>query len=505
LPWPDRVPLLVATSTVAALLMLVPALFAGLTGDDDSARPFLYGGILFSSLSVLVGLATMTLPQGNVARGLLLSMVGTYRLLPVMLALPLLEAVPGLSLHNAYLEMVSSLTTTGATVFDRPDTIPDAVHLWRALVGWYGGFILWVAAISVLAPLRLGGFELMLTSAQVGRDGTLGHGGTTRRPMRRILRFVRTLGPVYAGLTFLAWLCLLIAGAKPFVAACHAMSALATSGISPLASLEDAGAGLRGEAVLFVFMAFGLSRSLFARDMPHPLARRWWQDPELRFAAALLAITTAVIFGHHWIGTLDTVTPRPPAEAARGLWGGLFTSMSFLTTTGFVSADWDTARNWSGLTTPGLILLGLAMVGGGVATTAGGVKLLRVYVLYKQGRFELSRLVHPSLVANPGHKARRFRLEQAYVAWLYFMLFAMSVAGIMLALSLTGIGLETALILTTAALTTTGPLTLVAGDAPIALHLLDPAAQLILGGAMVLGRLETLALVALFNPEFWRS
>lgn len=485
--------------------MLVPALYAGLTGDDDTGRPFLYAGVLFTALVSLAGVSATTLPRGNPARGMLLSLAGTYLLVPILLALPLQAAMPGLSFRGAYVEMVSSLTTTGASVFELPWAVPDAVHLWRALVGWYGGFIIWVAAIAILAPLRLGGFEVVLAGTRPGPGETAGVAGLTEAPMRRVLRFTRDLAPVYGVLTLICWLCLLLAGETPLVAACHAMSALSASGITPLSSLEGAQAGRWGEVVIFAFMIFSLSRITFARDVPTPLARRWWQDPELRFAAALLLLTVGVIYLHHFIAVIEVEVPMDAGDSVQGLWGAAFMAMSFLSTTGFVSADWDLARTWSGLTTPGLVLIGLAMVGGGVATAAGGVKLLRVYVLYKHGRFETARLLHPHLVANPGNRVRRFGPQQAYVAWLYFMIFALSMAGVMIALSLAGVAFETGLLLATSALTTTGQLAVVGGDESVRLGVLSPAAQIVLCVAMVLGRVETLAFVALLNPAFWRG
>jgi len=494
---------MVLTSAVGAVLMLVPAIFAGATGDHDAGRPFFYGAVVFSTLTVLVGLAMSTRAPGQGPRDLLLSLLATFLVLPLMLALPLYEAVPGLRFGNAWFEMVSSITTTGTTVFDQPGRVPDTAHLWRALVGWYGGFVMWVAAIAILAPLRLGGFELVLTGAQVGRDGTMGRAMASDYPARRIFRHARALGPIYGALTFAVWLALLIAGEDPLVAACHAMSVLASSGISPLGGMQASSAAHWGEGVLFVAMIFALSRATFSRDMPLTVVRRWWQDPELRIAGVLLVTVPVVIFVHQWVSQYDVGGGAP--SPLRNMWGALFTTLSFLTTTGFVSADWEVARNWSGITTPGLILLGLAMVGGGVATTAGGVKLLRVYVLYRHGQSEAGKLVHPSMTSSPGNRARRFPVQAAYTAWLCFMLFALAFASVMLALSLSDMRFEDNMILTTAALTNTGPLTVVAGPSPIPMGGLGSFVQAILALAMVLGRLETLAIIALLNPEFWRS
>lgn len=500
----ERLPLFAIMAGVFSLAMLVPAIHAGWSGDHETGRPFLYGSILFLGLTIFVSLASFRKREEGQARTLLLSLVGAYLVLPLILAMPVMEAVQGLSFRNAYFEMVSSITTTGATVFDQPHRVPESVHLWRALVGWIGGFLTWVSAIAILAPLRLGGFEVVMASREVGRDVTLGRAAVSRQPMLRIRRHVIALAPIYGGLTLILWLALLIAGELPFNAACHAMSVLATSGISPLADLSQATGGRAAEWMMFVFMIFALARCTFASDMPAPINRRKWQDPELRIAGALLVTVPLVMIAHHWIAALDTPISMGGVTGVRAFWGSLFNTMSFLTTTGFVSGDWTVARNWSGLTTPGLILMGLALVGGGVATTAGGVKLLRIYALYRHSQFEMARLVHPHAVASPGHVARRISPDAAYIAWLFFMLFALSIAAVMTALSLAGVDFETSMILTVAAMSNTGPLTVVAGDAPLALANLSAPVQLITCVAMALGRLETLAIVALFNPVFWR-
>jgi trk system potassium uptake protein TrkH len=101
--------------------------------------------------------------------------------------------------------------------------------------------------------------------------------------------------------------------------------------------------------------------------------------------------------------------------------------------------------------------------------------------------------------------ARHIRRRGAYVAWIFFMMFALSIALIMTLLSLTGLHFEDVSILTVAALSTTGPVAQVAGEVPISFAELDSAGKVILSGAMILGRLEMLAIIALLNPEFWRQ
>lgn len=512
-----ELPLLVLLMGVGALAMLVPAIHAWAVRDWNSARAFLFPSLLFLVLTVLVGISMAARRGANPARSHLLAMLGTYALLPLMLAVPFDEAVRDTSYYSAWWEMVSSLTTTGATLFD-PGRLAPSVHLWRALVGWMGGFFMLVAGVAILAPMNLGGFEVMneqVPGVPVGRTEAARR-VTPRadRPGRalqssttgdRLVRHTVVLFPIYAGLTALLWVLLILAGDSSLVAICHAMSTLATSGISPVGGLQGGQAGWVGEGLVFVFLFLALTRRMLPEAGSRWRPRNLLDDPELRIGLALVAAVPSVLFLRHWLGAVEVAEQKDIPAAAQAAWGAVFTVLSFLTTTGFESSGWIDARFWSGLPTPGLVLAGLAMIGGGVATSAGGVKLLRVYALYRHGERELQKLVHPNSVGGGGLQARRLREQGAQVAWVFFALFALSIAVVMLALSLTGLGFTPATVLTISALSNTGPLAQVAADAPLSWAGLDPWARGILAAAMILGRLETLAIIALLNPEMWRG
>ncbi|MEM1431840.1 MAG: potassium transporter TrkG [Pseudomonadota bacterium] len=495
-------PLIVLLSGVAAASMLVPAVFGFVIGEADDARVFLTWGALLLTIVTLLAIATAARKPRKRARAHLLSLLAAFTILPAMLALPFHSAIQTTSFTNAWFEMLSSLTTTGATLF-LPERLSDTLHLWRALVGWMGGFLIWVAAIAILAPMNLGGYEV-LSTAPAGTPERFDRPGQARESRDRILRHARRLAPVYAGLTLLLWLGLVVLGERPFVAACHAMSVLATSGISPVGGLENAEAGFAGELLIAFFFIFALTRVAFSTEAARGRLGRLAHDPELGIAISLLTLIPCLLFLRHWIGAFEVDMVADLNSALRALWGSAFSVVSFLSTTGFVSADWETARAWSGLQTPGLILLGLALIGGGVATTAGGVKLLRVFALYKHGAREMDRLVYPSSVGGAGDLARRLRREGAYIAWIFFMLFALSLAALSCALALTGVGFDESIVLVVASLSNTGPAAGVVLEEGITPSDLGTVAKVILAAAMVLGRLETLAIIALANREFWR-
>lgn len=493
-----QVPVLVVMIGVTGLAMLVPSVQGFVLQQAPVGRAFLYAALVCLLLSALLAIATSRPMKRNPVRGLFPLLAAIYLVLPAIMAVPLVEVLD-IRFSDAWFEMISSFTTTGATLIDTPRRVPEPVHLWRAMAGWFGGLFVLVSATALLAPLGLGGFELIRpprTGAGLGQaDPGYGHG-------QRLKAHGLVILPWYVGLTAALWVAQVMLGVPGFRALIHAMSTLSTSGILPRETLG--GVGFLAEAVIFVFLILGLSRSL----LPNPALRtrfRFRAGPELMVAGFIVALVTATVAARHWLGAFEAAEGENLPALGHAVWGTAFTGLSFLTTTGFVSQDWIAIRLWSGLAPPGLVLMGLAIIGGGVATTAGGVKLLRVYALARMGRLELERMIYPAMVVGGGEGARFLVTGGARAAWLFAMVFALSVAVLVAVLMLLGMGFETGLIFTFAAITTTGPLVQVAGDLPLHWSLLSDPAKAVLALGMILGRLEILALLALLMAQIARD
>ncbi len=497
-----QLPLFLLMFGIGAASMLVPAAYALITDKHSASQAFFYAGLLGIVTFLLIGVAHAGRAPREGALGPLLSLFSAFVFLPAIFAIPFVEALPTTRYFNAYFEMLSALTTTGATLFEDPERLGPTLHLWRAQVGWMGGLLMWVAAVAILAPLNLGGFEVT-AQAEPGRRDTGLYSITPLSPRQRIGRALNTLTPLYAGLTMLLWVLLISVGQDPLAAICRAMSVMATSGIT--AGGDQGSGGVIAEILMAMFMLFALSRLTFSSDTMTATQGGLSTDPEFRIGLGIIVLVPVVLFARHFWGAFEVETDETFMGAMRALWGSIFTVVSFLSTTGFISEYWSETQSWSGLGTPGLILMGLALVGGGVATTAGGVKLLRVFALYRNGVREMERLVHPNSVSGASVAGRRLQSGGAFIAWIFFMLFALSFAFVTLALTLVGVTFDEALVLSIAALSTTGPLIEVGGETPIVLLSLNDAAKCILAGAMVLGRLETLAIIALLTPDLWRS
>lgn len=534
-----RLPLMVILAVIGAVAMLIPAGYASALGEDQLATIFASSAGLSLVLIAITALASISPVARDSSRSALLTLFGTYAFLPVMLALPLWAALPDTGLLNAWWEMVSSLTTTGASLYD-PERLAAPLHLWRGLVGWLGGLFMLVAAVAIMAPLRIGGFEIMSVPyghrenharpPKTGKSAIVNpqtpspaYQAALADPVHRVLRAGRAVFPVYAGLTLGLWMLLLMLGDPGLVALMRAMGTLSTSGIAPISGTLGRDSGIPGEIAVFVFLIPALSRRFWPGGGELSASESWRDDPELRLAGIVVLTVATVLFARHFIGAIEIRvrsgdgTLAAMDSALSAAWGGLFNALSFLTTTGWNSVEWGGARSWSGIASPGLLLAGLVMMGGGVATTAGGVKLLRVYALATQAHRELEKLSHPNSVAGGGRMARRLRVEGAFLAFVFFMLFAISIAVLVGLVSLQRIELESATILSIAALTNTGQL---AGTIPLT-PVFEGSAGLagapwggwaglpvftktVMAGAMVIGRVETLALLALLNPELWR-
>lgn len=492
-----KYPLFVLLMMIGAFAMLVPAGYAAKKENWEISRIFFQYSMLILAFSVLVGTSMMNRKVRNVSRANLITLILAFAALPAFLALPVSEILPNLGFQRAYFEMLSSFTTTGATLFDDPFRLPETLHLWRGLVGWFGGFFMLVVAIAILEPLSIGGFEMRETMA------------TSRGPAMRVendirfLRAVRLLGPPYFIFTAVLALLLILSGERVFNAAIHAMSTLATSAISPVSGMNGAQAGWIGEVLIATFLLLAVSSKLMTLNLKQGLGAMP-KDPEFQLMLIIVILVPVLMFLRHWFAALDVNTGQNILAGLQAIWGAVFTTLSYLTTTGFESDYWHETQSWSGLRAPGIVLFGLAAMGGGVATTAGGVKLLRVYSLYRHGLREMDRLVNPNSVGRSGTSTRRFRRKGAELAWVFLMLFLMAITVVALLLALLGTPFENAFALAIASLTNTGPVYMALGDASAHYAGLSDPALTILSVAMVLGRVEALAFIALLNPDYWR-
>ena len=248
--------------------------------------------------------------------------------------------------------------------------------------------------------------------------------------------------------------------------------------------------------------AIGVSAHVAAQRFGPGAYRR---NPELRYMLIAVGAVVCLLFFRHWIGAIETQSTGEVESGFQALWGSVFMAVSFVTTTGFESASWEGATAWSGLKTPGVALMGLAIIGGGAASTAGGVKLIRAALLAKHSLGELRRLSQPSSVQPIFSGGRAISFEALRIVWVFVMLYALALAACSLGLTATGLDFIDSVTASVAVMSNTGPvLPLILGEDG-SYTTLPPVARYLLCAGMIVGRMETLAVVALFSPSAWRN
>ncbi|OMQ20667.1 MULTISPECIES: Trk system potassium transporter TrkH [Serratia] len=399
-------------------------------------------------------------------------------------ALPFLFAErPNLTLTDAFFESFSGLTTTGATTLVGLDSLPKAILFYRQMLQWMGGMGIIVLAVAILPILGVGGMQLY----RAEMPGPLKD--NKMRP--RIAETAKTLWLIYVLLTIACALALWGAGMSAFDAIGHSFATIAIGGFST----HDASIGYYASptinTIVAVFLLIsGCNFGLHFAVLSGRSLKVYWRDPEFRMFIAvqftLVAVCTLILWWHGiYKSGMETINQA------------FFQVVSMATTAGFTT---DSFSKWP-LFLP-MLLLCSAFIGGCAGSTGGGLKVIRILLLYLQGSRELKRLVHPNAVytIKLGNRALPERILEA--VWGFFSAYALVFIVSMLAIIATGVDDFSAFAAVTATLNNLGPGLGVVADN---FTTMPPPAKWILVLTMLFGRLEVFTLLVLFTPTFWRE
>jgi trk system potassium uptake protein TrkH len=386
-----------------------------------------------------------------------------------------------LSMVDAFFEALSGLTTTGATVLVDLDQLPRSLLYYRQQLHWLGGIGIVVIAVAILPMLGVGGMQLY-------RAETPGPLKDTKLTPR-ITETAKALFLIYLSLTVACGLAYWLAGMTLFDAVGHAYATVAIGGFST----HDASIGYYDSPlILIICMVFmvlsGMNFALHFLAWRGRSLRQYLTDPECSFYLRLLLVGSAMTIAYLYL--TDTYS------AGGSLLHGAFALITSLTTTGFLTADHST---WP----PGLDLFIFlsAFIGGCAGSTGGGLKVIRVLLIVKQGLGEIRRLIHPNAIQllKIGERTVSNRVVEA--VWGFFAVYLVAYLVLCQLLLATGLDFTTAFTAVGACINNFGP-----GMGEVAVHYggLNTPAKWILCVAMLLGRLEVFTLLVLFTPMFWR-
>ncbi|MCC6680009.1 MAG: TrkH family potassium uptake protein [Phycisphaeraceae bacterium] len=395
---------------------------------------------------------------------------------------------------DCYFESMSGLTTTGATVLSDISTLPQGLLLWRAATHWLGGLGIVVLFVAVLPHMGTGGKRMFMAEIT-------GPNKTGLRP--RIRDTARMLLLIYLGLNVAEILSLRLCGLSWFDAVCESFATIATGGFSTQNASTAGYRSLAVELVIILFMLLsGVNFALYF-SLVNGRVRRVLTDPELRLyllttLAAVVIVAVAIYGGSIITANGDSVE----ADAGYAARYAAFAVIATRTNTGFATAD---VNPWGFL--PALILILFMFTGACAGSTAGGIKLVRCLVVVKMLAAGTRRVFRPSLV-QPIRIGRNLvppsvQTEALTYTVIYLLVFALGGTAVQLLEPSGHTNLVTSFSASVACLSNTGPGLNLVGTVQN-YGWLSPGSKLVLSLVMLLGRIEVFAILALFNPSFWR-
>jgi trk system potassium uptake protein TrkH len=385
-----------------------------------------------------------------------------------------------LTFTDAYFEIMSGFTTTGASILSNIEALPHGLQFWRCFTQWLGGMGIIVLSVAILPALGVGGMQLF--KAEVP-------GPSHDKLKPRVQETAKTLWGVYVLLSGAETALLLLGGMNLFEALCHTFTTMATGGFST----RNASIGAYGHAyidgVITFFMILAGTNFALHYSALHGRVSEYWRDSEFRFYLGIIAVFVIVI--------LFDLLLRTGSSFGQALMQSSFQVASIVTTTGFATADFE---KWPGLSQ--LLLMMLMLIGGCAGSTAGSVKAVRILIIFKYAFAELKRLIHPNAVIPVRLNGKTVSQEVIVKVLGFSVLYVVLLAVAAVLLCLMQIDLPTAVTGVMATLGNVGPGFGTVGPTENYGHL-PVMAKWLLSFCMLLGRLEIFTVLVIFGRDFW--
>ena len=462
---------------MCAVLLALTAFCAFIMLDTSSAIGMASTALGTGVLGVIFIATTYNTPARETNADALLFLLIFWLFVPLITAIPYLILGASSDMISAYFESVSAFTTTGASALNS-DELPETLLIWRSLLQWFGGVCVATFAVVVLAALNLAGTGIHRSMLFTLKRGEL---------FVRLIGIGRVIAGVYTFLAALCFISMVITGTGAFDALCLSLSGVATGGLTPQSSPISAYVGHVSSVILAVFCFFGAMNVAIIWDA---LRLRRWRNiyaliRNVEHRGLLIIVVALSIFGLFFVGFGHSFTL-------------IIESLYFVSSAGF---DY----NVIGIEMlPSVILIAIALIGGSALSTAGGVKMIRILLLFRHLSTDMSRLSHPSRIVPVSFKKQHIPDRAFLSIWMYFFGYTLFFALSILALGATGLTFEDAVATGAASLSNIGPLLpATLPESGITYADFSSIQKLVAAFFMLIGRVEVLAVLILFTPSFW--
>ncbi len=478
----------VITNIIGFLLILTGAfMLAGIPFsiyyENDDIISLLISGLSTSLIGFLFWFFTKKRSGGEIKRreGYLIVTFG-WIVMSIFGAIPFIVygAIPNYA--DAFFETMSGFTTTGATILTNIEVVPHGLLFWRSLTQWLGGMGIIVLSLAILPVLGIGGMQLFIAEVP---------GPTKDKIHPRIQETAKRLWGIYVILTAAETLLLLVGGMSLFDAITHSFTTMATGGFS---TKNANTAYFTSPFIQYVFILFMFFAGMNFTIHYYALHRRFdflKTNNEFRFYSFFIIIAAIIITLLH--------LPHVSFHYEESFRQSLFHVTSIVTTTGYVSSDYEFWAPFSRL----LFFL-LMFVGGCAGSTGGGIKIVRHYLLYKNSLLELKRLIHPRAIIPVRVNNRAIKPEIIMNVQAFFIFYILIFVFGSIVLSLLGLDFVTSLGAVATCLGNVGPGIGTVGPVANFAHLPE-IAKWVLSFLMLLGRLELFTVLIIFSSAFWKK
>ncbi len=432
------------------------------------------GGVAFSTYGVEKHIGKR---EGYIIVSMVWVVFSIFGLLPFWLS----GAIP--SFTDAFFETMSGFTTTGSSILTDIESLPHGLLFWRSLIQWLGGMGIIVLSLAILPILGVGGMQLFVAEVP---------GPIPDKLHPRIAETAKRLWVIYLLFTFSEAVLLMFGGMTLFDAVCHSFTTMATGGYSTkqasIAFYDSA--YIQYVIILFMFIAganFTLSYHAF-----HGRFKKVFHNEELRYYLGFVLGISAIIAGVLFF-TEDNLGLEKTIRDA------LFQVVSIITTTGYATVDY---LLWVPFLS--LMIFTLMFFGGSAGSTGGGIKIVRVVLLFKNSYYELKRLIHPNALipVRLNNRAVSQTIVTNVLAFVVFYIIIFSIGTIVM--SIMGFDMETSLGAVATSLGNIGPGLGEVGPSENFANI--PAfGKWFLSFLMLLGRLELFTVLLLFTHAFWKE
>ena len=463
-------------------LAIIPPIVVSIIYSDGETWSFFYALILIFVSGLLLWLPAMQaktdlkLRDGFIIVVLFWFVLSTFASLPMILSESL-----SISITDAIFESISGLTTTGATILNNIDDLPKSILFYRQYLQWLGGLGIIVLAVAVLPMLGVGGMQLY--KAEVA-------GPIKNKITPRITETAKWLWIVYLTMTIVCGVSYYIAGMPLFDSICHSFSTIAIGGFST----HNESFGYYDNhwielVAIFFMIAACLNFSLHYLAFKNKSLSGYKNDNEAYFFIFLIFLISLL--------TILYVSNISEDMNVKEIIRNIFYAVSISTTTGFTNSNYF---NYVGFLP--LLLILFSFIGGCAGSTAGGMKVIRVMLLLKQGYRELVRLIHPNskIKVKVGNTAINERTLETI--WGFFAIYVFVFLTVLLLLMLSGLDFLTSFSAVAATINNLGP-----GQGEVLYNYasISDVNKWILSFSMVVGRLEIFTLLVIFIPDFWKK